>query len=350
MFVVDLGWSRRIGDWEDDPVKFPGSLRAFRDYVASLGMKFGMHFVPAEAAPEATMLQENPDWTSSSTYGYFGAESICLSHNPVQIFMQQQVRQIIDRYQPDQLTQDGENMVKECTKDTHTHDPANSNWSNSVEGIDALVEATRLQFPNVIWENNSDGGAMSTFAAVRRYATFGSCDACEHLPRRQAIYGMSYVFPPRFIDRYMGEPPISFTTRSSMFGGPWILMQRITEWTKQQIELVKKEAAIYKSLRGLIRDGKVFHLTDRPDGFRIEAIESFHEERNRGVVFVYRPDSSANQATVYPRGLRPEGRYSVGYQDRRVSFNRTGADLMSQGIRVFLPAKNFAEIVYINGY
>ena len=313
-------------------------------------MKFGLHFVPAEAAPESSMLRENPDWTSSSTYEYFGAESICLSHAPVQNFMQQQVRQIVERYHPDWVTQDGENLVKMCTKETHTHNPANSNWSNSVEGLDALVEFSRREFPNVIWENNGDGGTMSTFAAVRRYATFGSCDACEHMPRRQAVYGMSYVFPPRFIDRYMEEPPIPFTTRSSMFGGPWILMQKITEWSPEQIAFLKREAAIYKALRALIRDGKVFHLSDRPDGYRIEAMESFHPEQNRGVVFVYRPDSTVNAITIYPRGLRPEGRYAVTYQESRASFNRTGAELMSQGIRVQLPTKNFAEIVYINGY
>jgi alpha-galactosidase len=240
--------------------------------------------------------------------------------------------------------------VKVCTKETHTHDPANSNWSNSVDGLNALVEFSRREYPNVMWENNGDGGTMSTFSALRHYYTFSSCDACEHMPRRQAVYGMSYVFPPRYIDRYMEEPPIPFTTRSSMFGGPWILMQRITEWSPQQIEFVRREAAIYKSLRGLIREGKVFHLTDRPDGYRIEAIESFHPEQNRGVVFVYRPDSSANQTTVYPRGLRPEGMYQVSFQESRTFLSASGAQLMAQGIRVSLPTKNFAEIVYINGY
>ena len=37
MFVVDLGWARRIGDWEADPVKFPSGFAAFREHVRSLG-------------------------------------------------------------------------------------------------------------------------------------------------------------------------------------------------------------------------------------------------------------------------------------------------------------------------
>lgn len=350
LFIVDLGWARRIGDWQVDPIKFPGGMRALSDYVHSLGMKFGLHFVPAEAAPDSPMLQDNPDWTSSISDGYFGAQSLCLSHAPVQNNVLQQLFQFINLYQPDWITQDGENLVKNCTKPGHTHDPANSNWSNAVSGIDALVSATRTAYPNIQWENNADGGTMSTFAAVGRYATFASCDGCDVLPRRQAVYGMSYVFPPRFMDRYMPEPPTAFTTRSSMFGGPWILMQRITDWKPEQISLVRAEAALYKSLRGVINDGKVFHLTGRPDGYSIEAMESFHPDQNRGVVFVYRSDTSSSEIVIYPRGLRPDGHYHVSFQDNRLLMDKSGVDLMSDGIRVALPEKNFAEIVYLVGY
>jgi hypothetical protein len=348
LFVVDLGWSQKIGEWVEDPVKFPSGLAAFGDYVRSLGMKFGLHFVPVEAAPDAPVLQLNPEWASSATFGYYGAQSICLAHAPTQSWMRQAAWEVIEKYRPDWFTQDGENLVKPCWNEAHSHRTDNSNWANSVEGLDALVEHLRSVAPQVLWENNGDGGTMSTFDAVKRYVTFSSCDACEHMPRRQAVYGMSYVFPPRYIDRYMQEPPIKFTTRSSMFGGPWILMQRITEWSAAEIALVQQEAAIYKSLRGLIRDGKVFHLTERPTGYQIEAIQSFHEEQDRGVVFVYRPDTSQNETTIHPRGLRPDSMYQVSFQENAQRLVASGRDLMFNGIKVRLPTKNFAEIVYLN--
>ena len=50
--------------------------------------------------------------------------------------MQQAIR-MIDDYHVDWILQDGQNMVKQCTKTTHTHDPADSNYANSVQGIDA---------------------------------------------------------------------------------------------------------------------------------------------------------------------------------------------------------------------
>ena len=49
----------------------------------------------------------------------------------------------------DWILQDGENMVKECTKTTHTHDPADSNYSNSVDGVNAVLGAIQAARPNV---------------------------------------------------------------------------------------------------------------------------------------------------------------------------------------------------------
>ncbi len=348
VFVVDLGWAQQIGEWEEDSRKFPGGLRALADYIRGLGMKFGLHFVPVEAAPQASVLAANPDWTASVDNEYFGADSVCISNGPTQAWLREATMAVIERYQPDWITQDAENLVKECTKTSHTHDPGNSNWANSVTGLDSFIRYVRFRAPKTLWENNADGGTMSTFEAVKNYSTFASCDACEHMPRRQAVYGMSYVFSPRFINRYMSEPPIKFTTRSSMFGGPWILMQPITSWTQAEIQLMREEAAIYKSLRGLIREGKVFHLLGRPTGYAIEAIESYHPDWDRGVIFVYRPDTAVSSQTILPRGLKPDRQYRVTFQESRDTLVETGAALMSRGISVRLPTKNFAEIIYLN--
>jgi alpha-galactosidase len=59
-FVVDLGWVRELGDWREDPQKFPSGLRALSDYVHSLGMKFGLHFAFAEAMADPPSCKRIP--------------------------------------------------------------------------------------------------------------------------------------------------------------------------------------------------------------------------------------------------------------------------------------------------
>ena len=117
-------------------------------------------------------------------------------------------------------------MVKQCTKTTHTHDPADSNYANAVQGINAVVSAIQQARPNVFWENCENGGNMMTFNMVKSYVTSITNDASGSLASRLAVYGATYPFPPRYAERYMPESDgfTPYATHSYRFGGPWVLM------------------------------------------------------------------------------------------------------------------------------
>jgi hypothetical protein len=348
VFVVDLGWATHIGEWTADPRKFPRGLRPLSDYVHSLGMKFGLHFAFVEAAPESAVLRANPDWTSSESYGYFGALSLCLSHRPVRDWIIREAVRMIDEYNVDWILQDGENMVKQCTKTTHTHHPENSNWANATSGLNFVVRAIQAQRPRVLWENCQDGGNMMTFNMVRNYVTSITADDSGELTTRQAIYGVTYPFPPRYSDRYMPSEELNnYITRSYMFGGPWILMNRLAQMRESDLQFLTSEIALFKSFRELIRDGKVHHYSPRPNGRIVDAIGSYNPERDTAIVFVYAPETRFTSFTFRPRDLRPDGVYRVRFQENPTTAVRTGIDLLQRGIRVDIPHSWFGEIVYI---
>src|SRR5260370_12518713 len=222
LFSVDLIWARGVGDWYADPAKFPSGLGALSDYVHSLGMKFGLHFALPEAHPSSPLPQTNPDWSATDNSSYFGAASLCLSNQPTQDSLIQQGIRMIDDYHVDWILQDGQNMVKQCTKTTHTHDPADSNYANAVQGINAVVSAIQQARPNVYWENCENGGNMMTFNMVQNYVTSITNDASGSLASRLAVYGATYPFPPRYAERSIPESDgyTAYPTHSYRFGGP----------------------------------------------------------------------------------------------------------------------------------
>jgi hypothetical protein len=348
VFVLDLGWARAIGDWRADPAKFPSGLRALSDYVHSLGMKFGLHFAFAEASPAAPALREHPDWFASAYTNYYGARSLCLAHRPVREWIVAEGLRMIREYNVDWILQDGENMVKHCTRAGHTHDPENSNYANAV-ALNAVLDAIHQAAPHVLWENCEDGGNLMTFSMVQRYVTSIAADDTGPLTTRQAAYGATFPFPPRYTDRYMpGDDLNDYITRSYMFGGPWIFMNKIAAWTERQIDFAAREIALYKRLRPLFRDGRVYHLRLRPADQRTDAMQAVDPATGGAVVFVYREQTPASQPLIRPRGLAPNQLYRVRFQDHPEQLLETGATLARDGIRVVFANPRDAEIIYID--
>jgi len=127
-----------------------------------------------------------------------------------------------------------------------------------------------------------------------------------------------------------------------------ILMEDISTWGPDDIALVSQEISIYKSLRGLIRDGKVYHLGPYPNFNNNSAIESYNAAMDAAVIFAYRTGSDTGTLPVTPQGLRPTGFYSVTYQTAGTTWVADGNTLMSSGFSVPLPTQDSAEIIYIN--
>lgn len=349
LFLVDLGWARNIGDWYADPQKFPNGLGALADYVHSLGMKFGLHFALTEADPASPVLQANPDWTSSEDDEYHGALSLCLSNQPARDWLIQQGIRMIDDYHVDWILQDGENMVKQCTKSSHTHNSDDSNYSNSVDGLNAVVSAIQAARPNVLWENCEDGGNMMTFQMVQNYVTSITNDASGSLGSRRAAYGVTFPFSPRYAERYMPDSDglDDYATHSYRFGGNWALMNRLADLGPEQLGFLQREIANYKAQRGQIAAGKVFHIQPPADN-ATDAIQSYDPATDSAIAVVTRAASDGPQYLFRPLGLNPVQRYTVWFDSAPAVYSVSGQQLMDNGVRVQLPRPYSSEVVHID--
>ncbi len=69
MLVVDDGWfrgrtddKRALGDWDADPVRFPGGLAALGDTVRAKGLALGIWVEPEAVSPDSDLARAHPDW------------------------------------------------------------------------------------------------------------------------------------------------------------------------------------------------------------------------------------------------------------------------------------------------
>jgi len=353
LFIVDLGWARMLGDWREDPKKFPSGLRALSDYVHGLGMQFGVHFAFGEAMAEAPVFQSpsHQDWTSSVNYGYYGARSLCLAHDPVRRWIVEQAVRIIDEYNVDWILQDGENMVRECRKDTHTHHPGDSNYAGAVDGLGWILREIQSRRPHVAWENCENGGNLMTFQMVQNYVTSIVNDASGARDARKATSGATFPFPARYADRYMPEDRmIPYVTRSYLFGGPWIFMNQLTQFSREDFEFASAEVARFKDIRGLVTAGKILHLTEPAAAGRTDAIAAWDSATETGVAVVTR-DNTPHGDTFWLRipEADAERSYRIRFAEAPGTFTYGGQQLRTQGVPVKLPGEWYSEVVYIDG-
>lgn len=349
LFVVDLGWARSLGDWHEDPAKFPSGLRALSDYVHSLGMKFGLHFAFGEAGSASPIFQRRGlEWTSSVNYNYYGAHSLCLAHEPVRRWIAAEAVRIIDDYNVDWILQDGENMVRECRREDHTHHPGDSNYAGAVDGLGWILQEVQSRRPHVGWENCENGGNLMTFQMVQNYVTSIVNDASGALGARQSVYGATFPFPVRYATRYMPEQSTDdFTLRSYLFGGPWMFMNRIDEYSPQQFDEAARKIERFKRLRPLLRRAKVLHLTPPPAFGATDAMAAWDAAADSGVAVVTRHRAPGDSFQLRLGEAAAARSYRITFAGDPRTLTVTGAQLQTDGVEVRLPEEWYGEVALI---
>jgi hypothetical protein len=349
--VMDLGWAKQIGEWRANPTKFPRGLAPLSDRCHDLGLRFGVHIPLAQANVNAPVAREHPDWLTVVTNDYFGAAALCLGHQPCRDWLIGEIVRIVDDYRIDYIVHDGEDMVKRCEHADHTHAPGDSNYANSHEGLDAVVGALREVRPHVIWENCEDGGCMLTYRMARLYHSTITVDNIATYATRQGVYGASYPFSPRYSVRYMQDDPTPYTLRSAIFGGPLILMQKVTEWDAAQMAETRRAIEQYKALRALVCNAKIIHLLPPANnlegqGWGWDAIQAVSADKRRSVVMAYRARGGPETRAIRPRGLLGKATYRVSFADRSDTAAISGAALAESGLELAL-AEFGSEIVHL---
>ena len=184
---------------------------------------------------------------------------------------------------------------------------------------------------------------------VKSYVTSITNDASGSLPARRAVFGATYPFPPRYAERYMPATDglSTYATHSYRFGGPWVLMNQLSELAPDQVAFLTGQIRNYKNQRADISAGKVYHLT-APGANATDAIQSYNAATDTAIAVITRAASSGSTYLFKPKGLNPGQRYTVWFEIEPAVYSQSGAQLMSNGLRVPLPTPYSSDVVHID--
>ena len=386
MFHIDAGWFRDVGDWYPNPQKFPRGLAVIADDAHQHGLKFGIWVDWTQAGlstqPGALnardpkvrdwMVTDIPaDWKPEP----FKGQTIDIGVPEAKQWAEHEVDRIITDYHLDMLEHDGYLVAHGCDRTDHPHaapDPLNkcvykssgAYFVDSTNSTDVSYHAVRAYYdiysemrkkhPGLLFEICNDGGRMVDFGSAAHGDYFSITDTYDPLSNRRAFYDTSHVLPAAMLESYVEKWPtprienFRYMLRSGMMG--WLtIMLDTNAWSAEQHAEAKQEIGLYKKeLRGLIRDGSLYHVSPRPDGVHWDGIEYWDAARKKGVVYAFRGSSEAEETHAFMlQGLDASARYRVKFHDSGAAEIATGRDLMGAGLKLTLSQPNSSELVFL---
>jgi alpha-galactosidase len=370
MFHIDAGWFRGVGEWFAEAGKFPKGLAPVADYAHAKGLKFGLWVgwtqggnQRDQAGPERALSVFNSqrkgwfprDMAANWKSGDFTGETVCLASPPAEQWCLEALRRMVKEYKLDMLEHDQRMIVDSCSRTDHRHTASRTDVAaRATEGYYRIYDTLRRENPELLFEDCVNGGRMVDFGVLRRVDYISITDTYDPLSNRRAFHDASFVLPPGQCECYIENHPgkslgnFVYMLRSGMMG--WCtIMTDTSKWTPEQRAAAKRQFALYKSaLRPLIRQGDLYHVSDRPDGVRWDGIEYWDETTGTGALFVFRGTTQETEHRFVLKGLRADARYKLTSEDGSVpSAEFSGKALAEGGVSVHLGEAESSDIILV---
>jgi len=350
LFVVDDGWfgardhdRAGLGDWRVNRRKFPRGLRPLIDEVHRLGMLFGIWVEAEMVNPDSDLFRAHPDWA----YLPPSREPLLSRNQLVLNFARADVRAAILDQLHALLTEDGRiDFLKWDHNRPWLHvgwpehpDRGREAWVRHVLGLYELLQTLRAEFPELLIETCSSGGAradLGMLALTDQAWVSDNTDAADRLPIQ---YGYSHAHSPSTMVNWVTDVPNHQTGRVSPLEFRFhVAMQgvlgiggNISRWSEEEVQQAQRLVADYKRIRTIVQLGEQYWLLPPPPVGPC-AVQYVSPDRRAVVLLLYqvRGGVGAGVPRVRLMGLDPARRY----RRERDGAESTGAALMAAGLPV----------------
>lgn len=369
MFHIDAGWFRGVGDWNPRKDKFPNGIATVADYAHSKGLLFGLWTgwtqggnQPFEKAQRTVLSVFDPAMKGWFTTDYprnwkpaeFTGADVCLADARAEQWCLDDLRRLVPAYKLDLLEHDQRMIVDDCSRTDHGHSPAPVDVARrATDAYYRIYDTLRRENPGLMFEDCVNGGRMVDFGVVKRVDYISICDSYDPLSNRRAFHDNVYCLPAPMCEAYISNLQVKnieefkSMLRSGMMG--WCtVMCDTTAWSPEQHDVARHQFDLYKNrLRPLIREGNIYHVSERPDGVRWDGMQYYSPRLKRGALLAFRGSNDETSHTFHLKRLDPVRKYSLTFEDASSpAISVIGRDLMEKGIEVALPRPNSSEIVF----
>jgi alpha-galactosidase len=372
LFILDgPTWAESYGNWVPKAKRFPHGLAPLREYAHQKGMLFGVYAEVEGGRGDWTgtkAFQQHPDWFTSFNDSLNADRSKCflnLSIPEAAGYMESELTRLIeglklDLYRHDQNVGGGRDGSA-----TLRGGFLESDWWRHHEAFYAICDRIRAKYPDLVLQQASGGGTRLELATLATWDENYSSDRVVYPYVYRMASGLSVYLPPETLVTPIGmagngknQPDFVTQLRAVYTLGQTpmffdaMLPKTVGELTSDTRKQCLHYAGLYqKFMRPILPTCRVYHHAPISATGGVEsggwfALEFTSPDRRKGWATVVRLSSSVSDAYLLkPKGLDRDQNYLVTLENTGQVDAVSGAKLMTDGLRIQLPADRRSELV-----
>ena len=375
LFILDGPmWCSAYGNWlVPNPKRFPNGLAPLVEYAHQKGLLFGLYVEPeggrdgytsgmggATIGPwsDSQVFKDHPDW-------FVQPRSVLnLSIPEAAQYMDGVIKEVIGHYNLDLYRHDFNAPVRGQGSETLRDGFVENDYWRHYDAFYSAFRDAHRQYPHVVLQQASGGGTRLELDTASVFDEHFSSDR-ETMPYvYRMISGLSVYEPPEIFVGSNGmawppeRPDLDAVLRGAYALGNTpvifnaILPKSVDELTPEMREKFLHYANLYKTfIRPVLPTCKVYHFapinaTDGVGSGNWFAMEFAAPDRQKAWAVVIRlVKTESGSYALKPKGLDPQKKYRVTYDNSGKTESLDGSTLMENGLAIQPGADQESELL-----
>lgn len=353
MLVMDDGWfghrdsdNSSLGDWFVYEKKLKGGLKHLVDEVNKLGMKFGIWFEPEMISPDSELYRKHPEWAIQirGRDMTMSREQYVLdySNKEVRDCVYGMMKNILDNANIEYIKWD---MNRQLTEVGSTSLPKNRQrelWHRYVLGVYDLMNRLTTDYPHILLENCSGGGARFDAGMLYYSPQIWCSDDTDAIERLKIQHGTTICYPASAMGAHVSDCPNHTVGRSTPFStrgnvamvGTFGYELDVTRIPKEDRDAIPGQIAEFNKYNPVIRTGDQYRIGNVFEDNMWDAWIFVAKDKSEAVFTFVQVLGSPNcrNRRIRLKGLDPKS----AYKNMETGEVLNGCALMNSGIFVNL--------------
>ena len=352
MLVMDDGWfghrdsdNSSLGDWFVYEKKIKGGLKYLVDQVNKLGMKFGIWFEPEMISPDSELYKAHPDWAIQVK----GRDlTLCreqyvldYSQKEVRDYIYSMMRNILDSANIEYIKWDMNRQLTEVGSNFLPRERQRELWHRYVLGVYDLMNRLTTDYPHILLENCSGGGARFDPGMLYYSPQIWCSDDTDAIERLKIQHGTSMCYPCSAMGAHVSDCPNHTVGRNTPFStrghvamvGTFGYELDITKIPQQDRDAVPGQIEEFKKFNTLVRTGDHYRIGNMFEDNTWDAWMFVSKDKSEAlfefVQVLARPNERSRRIKL--KGLEADAYY---YEESDPDKKISGSALMNAGINI----------------